>query len=670
LPFNYVFPRNCKEICVSEQFLNGNRPGFCGGLLKKIRNLKVICIRFCFSLVILPVLISAANAESGDELRILQLFYKDSDLVVTPSRYPKPISSVAENMTIITSEDIKSINAHTLSDVLVHVTGVQTAILGTPGSLANVQIQGSETRQVLVTIDGVVQNNLSDGVADFGAIPVQNIERIEIVKGPASSSWGSSLGGIINIITKSPDDSREFGGKVSASIGNRSTGDYRTEFSGKAGGLGYYLEGGGLCSDGLLPHNSVHSGNLYSKFTLNPSDKSTLLLTTGYTNGTRGVAQFQDTGTSFNNDFEYLYSSLAVHHSFTDELSADASLRFMHRDIRLSQNIPATGDQVDVTGREFSYGGALKLAWDHGFSQLVAGTEFDLGRLDAGNVATSAGQSLTKFVAEDLNRYAFFVNDTLAFRKFSFIPGIRYDYTSTNGDFVSPSLGITCILTKDTVLRGYVARGFNIPPLGTTSGSGFFSIPNPNLKMEKVLSYSAGFETAELKYVWLKATFFRHDIDDVLTDEIVSNEPPRFTTINGGKQRRQGVEVEARSMPLFNTSLVAGYTFIDAENRETGQTIPDIPKYTVDVGLQYENKKYFSGNLKGHYIWWNSTPTEKGKYTAMIWDLNIAKTLFARDKRAVEVFFTAHNVFNGSQYPLDIYKNPRRWFEGGLRFEF
>ncbi len=670
MQINYIFPRNCKEIFLSGQFLYGNTVGFRGGILKKNASFKAICVRFCLTVVILPLLVSAANAESGDELRILQLFYKDSDLVVTPTRYPKPISSTAENMTVITSEDIKSINAHTLSDVLLHVTGVQTDILGTPGSIANVQIQGSETWQVLVVIDGVVQNNLSDGVADIGAIPVQNIERIEIIKGPASSSWGSSLGGIINIITKSPDDSRKFGGKASASIGNRGTGDYRTEFSGKTGGLGYYLEGGGLYSDGLLPHNSLHNGNVYSKFTLNPSDKTATSFTLGYTNGTRGVTQIQDTGTYFDNDFEYLFTSLTLRHSFTDELSADASLRFMHRDIRLSQIVPATGDQVDVTDSEFNYGGALKLAWENGFSHLVAGTEFDLGRLDAGNVASSGGQSLSKLVSEDLNRYALFVNDTLAFRKFSFIPGIRYDYTSTNGDFLSPSLGITCKLTKDTVLRGYVARGFNIPPLASTSGTGFFSIPNPNLKMEKVWSYSAGIESAELKYVWLKATLFRNDIDDALTNEILSTEPPQFTTINGGKQRRQGVEVEARSMPLFNTSLVAGYTFIDAEDRETGQTIPDIPKYTVDVGVQYENRKYFTGNLKGHYIWWNSAPGENGKYTAMIWDLNLAKTLFGRDKRTTEVFFTAHNIFNGSQYPLDVYKNPRRWFEGGLRFVF
>ncbi len=581
-------------------------------------------------------------------------------------------------MTVITSKDIEAINAHTLTDVLANVTGVQVSIAESPGSIANVGIQGSDPRQVLVMIDGVVQNNLADGFPDCGAIPVQNIERIEIVKGPASSSWGSSLGGVINIITKSPDESRKIGGKASASIGNKNTGDYRAEISGKAGDLGYYLNGGGLTTDGLLPHNSMYGGNLYFKLLWTPSDRTNLTFGFGYIKGQRGIAEdrIPDSGSPFDGlaehvdgHFEDLYSSISLEHYFTDEFSVDASLKFMHRDVRHVLSIPAAAVEEDVASKDNNYGGSLKIAWEHGFSQLVAGTDFDLGRLDAGMVDVMENQNLAaKFVKGRLDRFAFYANDTLTFGKISIIPGIRYDYTSTNGDFVSPSMGITCALTKDTVLRGYVARGFNIPPLGYTIGTGFFSVPNPNLKMEKVMSYSAGFETAELKYIWLKTTFFRHDVDDVLIPENVS--PESFMIINGGKQRRQGVEVEARSIPLFNTSLLAGYAFIDAKDRDTGQTVPDIANYTVDVGLQYDDARYFTGNLKGHYVWWNPFPGDNGKYTAMIWDLNLSKTVLNRGKKAIDVYFTAHNIFNGSQYLSILNRNPKRWFEGGVRCEF
>lgn len=76
-------------------------------------------------------------------MRILQLYYKDNDLVVTATRTEKPISQVAENITIVTADDIRSMNAHTVADVLDNVTGLQLSNAMGPGSAPNILIQGS-----------------------------------------------------------------------------------------------------------------------------------------------------------------------------------------------------------------------------------------------------------------------------------------------------------------------------------------------------------------------------------------------------------------------------------------------------------------------------------------------------------------------------------------------
>lgn len=186
-----------------------------------------------------------------DDMKVLEMFYEDKELVVTPSRDPKPISQVAENIDIITAREIEAIGAHTLADVLLHVPGVQIDLRGGPGVPANAFIQGSEARHVLVVIDGVTFNTLSDNVADIALIPVQLIQRVEIIKGPASSAWGSSLGGVINVITRNPDDSRWMKGFLSASVGERTTGDFRGEMTGTTTPFSYYLFAGGLTSDGL-----------------------------------------------------------------------------------------------------------------------------------------------------------------------------------------------------------------------------------------------------------------------------------------------------------------------------------------------------------------------------------------------------------------------------------
>jgi vitamin B12 transporter len=609
-------------------------------------------------------------AQPEKEKTTLEMFYDEDDVVITPTRYPKSISRVAENVTIITAEQIQAINAHTVTDVLNTITGVQVVITGGPGSLSDVLIQGSAPNHVLVMIDGVSQNILSEAKADVGAMPVQNIERIEIVKGPASSAWGSSLGGVINIITKSPDDTRKLGGTVSASIGNRNTGDYRGEVSGKVGGLGYYLSGGGLVSDGLRPRNSLNGGNMYTKLQLAATRKADLTFSFGYNAGFRGVGEFPAADLSFDNDFAYLFSNLTLNYLLSNELSLDLSLHTARRDSKLFFNQLSTGirlGNLTRTVNDTDFGGSAKLAWTQKLHQLLAGVDFDLGELES-NSFTNGKQRLDK--------WALFANETLTFGGFSFIPGIRYDYTSSNGDFWSPSMGATYSLADNTILRTYVAGGFSVPPLGFTSGQSDFFRGNPNLKMETVWSYAAGFETAALRFVWLKTMFFRNDINDVVDDGILivddgNEEPTVFRTkINSGKQRRQGVEVEVKTMPVYNTSMLAGYTYLDAKDRATGNEIPGVAKYTIDAGIQYDDKKTFQGSLKGHYIRWQADPDDAGNFNAIVWDLNLAKKVVIGESRAASVFFTAHNIFNSSQFPVGLFRNPGRWFEGGVRFDF
>jgi vitamin B12 transporter len=311
------------------------------------------------------------------------------------------------------------------------------------------------------------------------------------------------------------------------------------------------------------------------------------------------------------------------------------------------------------TGRERSFGGSTKLLWTQKHHELAFGADFEAGQLKA---------NFLKDGKQHLDRVGVFLNDTLTLGKFSFTPGLRYDRTSANGDFWSPSLGVTFSPLESTVLRAYVARGFNIPPLSFTFGDGFFSVANPDLRMDKVWSYSLGLETTLLRYFWLKTTLFRHDISDLqdsvpLGDEI-------FTYKNYGKQRRQGVEVELKTMPLFNTSLTAGYALIDATDRITGADVPDTAHYTWDLGLQYDDRKSFRATLKGHYIRWNGSVPVTTSSSAMIWDLFLAKRFPLSDRREMEIFFSGRNLFNGSQYLIDLYRNPGRWFEGGLRFSF
>ncbi len=172
---------------------------------------------------------SLSFAASGEDLQTLGMYYEANDLVVSATRNPKPLSQAAENITIITAKEIEMMGAHTLVDVFANVPGIQASDRGGPGLFTDFSIQGADFTQILVMLDGVTLNFYANPLVDISGIPLQNIERIEIVKGPGSSSWGSALGAVVNIVTKSPLEGKKIGGTLSFSGGERGTRDSRGE---------------------------------------------------------------------------------------------------------------------------------------------------------------------------------------------------------------------------------------------------------------------------------------------------------------------------------------------------------------------------------------------------------------------------------------------------------
>ena len=113
------------------------------------------------------------------------------DVVITATKTEEEILEVPEHVTIVNAEQIQASGARNLGDVLEGHTGISITDYGPEGSVQSVSVRGSTSSQVLVLIDGVRQNSASSGSADLSLIPIDNIERIEIVRGGSSalSCW-------------------------------------------------------------------------------------------------------------------------------------------------------------------------------------------------------------------------------------------------------------------------------------------------------------------------------------------------------------------------------------------------------------------------------------------------------------------------------------------------
>jgi len=135
------------------------------------------------------------------------------EIVVTATRLATPQEEVGSSVTVITREEIESSQKATIFEILREVPGLDVVQNGGPGGVASVLIRGAKSEHTLVLIDGVEMNDpITPGRSyDFANVTVDNIERIEIVRGPQSTLYGSdALGGVINIITRKGEGKPEF----------------------------------------------------------------------------------------------------------------------------------------------------------------------------------------------------------------------------------------------------------------------------------------------------------------------------------------------------------------------------------------------------------------------------------------------------------------------------
>ncbi|NLG78026.1 MAG: TonB-dependent receptor, partial [Xanthomonadaceae bacterium] len=125
---------------------------------------------------------------------------RNDAIVVTAARVEQPIQDVIGAVSVITRTDIERRGAHSVQDLLRGETGLTVANAGGLGKLSNVFLRGADAEQVLVLVDGVRVGSATSGTTPFEYIPVDQIERIEIIRGPRSSLYGSdAIGGVIQI---------------------------------------------------------------------------------------------------------------------------------------------------------------------------------------------------------------------------------------------------------------------------------------------------------------------------------------------------------------------------------------------------------------------------------------------------------------------------------------
>lgn len=597
---------------------------------------------------------SPLHAKESNEL---SLFFDASEMVESPSRYPKPLSQVTEQVTVFTTEDIERAHVHTIDQFLSEVPGLFMEFLSPDlGQSGHINALGSRNYHTLVLVDGVRQNIGANGTPFIYGLSPSIVKKIEIIKGPASSVWGSSLGGVINIITKDAGTSSRPSGMVTASFGEGPYSAVNGEVQGKAARLGYYFNAAHLDSDGLLKDRYTRNESFYSKFNLPLAHDISLGLTYSDSFPRDKALEWNGAGGKDYTSNHSRFGTFTLDAPFADDFHLHAALsRFMMDFADERDNFTDNSNYFDQTWSEDATEASIRISWTGTRRSAVLGAETRRGSMDYSYDLWPTSFHFDNPTARE-EQIGVYTNASLTFGDFTISPGIRYDRNSNSGDVVSPSLGALYQLAKHTNLRCTIARGFATPYLWTLY-SPFGG--NTSLQQERIWNYQAGIETTYFRHLLVNATVFHHQSKDTLD---ISN------YANNGKMRRIGGELDLETLPWHNLSFKAAFSTASEDNisYENEKT------YAANLTVLYDEPSLGRAKLNGRYVWWNRfvTSATPGTYDDFIWDLVVDKEVMARDNYRTEVFLAAHNLFNGTQsWDVD-YEIPPRWVEGGVTLRF
>lgn len=632
------------------------------------------------TLFLLTALVVAQPALSAEDLshedQLLSMYFSEDELVETATRSPKPISQVAENVTIITAEEIEAMRAHTLDEVLNRQAGVFVSFDGQDFlGHASHHLLGTRRHHVLLLVDGVRLNLSSNGYGLTNFIPLGIIKRIEIIKGAASSTWGSALGGVINVITKDVGKSSSPSGSVNISYGEGHSRDLSADVAGKAGTLGYYLHGGNIDSDGLRLDRYSERDSVYAKTQLQLSHSSRLTLTGGYSDPLNKNLNWSDAwGIPDLNLYEEnrnrnSWATVYVDTTLTKNLSLHLSGQHFDNDFTLDRfSLGGSGGPPgDLIYRENwqdkTNSFASHLTWTAESFTANLGFESSRSELIYENLlgVLWGGPTASKDDPVKETRRGVYANLTYVKGKLSLTPGLRYDYHSQSEASVNPSLGLTYMLSSDTLLRTSIAKGFSAPYLDA-------SADYPDLEAENTWTYQLGMETTRIPSLQLKGTAFHQKIEDAWhTSDTASG-----IWTNAGIIRLNGVELEAKTAVYHGLSLSGNFTYVVEDSMGDGSSKrKNDETYVTNLIFSYHYPDFgLRAELAGHYYWMNEEiKNEEPDYDDFLWDFLIGKD-FVVASTSGEVYLKAHNIFNGNQYWDYEYPNPERWVEAGIALKF
>jgi outer membrane cobalamin receptor len=579
---------------------------------------------------------------------------KLDEVVVTATRIEESIEDVAQDVTVITKKQIESGSYQSISEIIRNVAALNVIEYGNRSSAATVSMRTSTAGQVLVLMDGKRLNKPGDGQVDLNAVsvPLENIERVEILRGASSALYGAdAMGGVINIITKIPDQPVT---NFSASYGRFVTKDISLSTSRKINNAGFYLSLSKESSDGFRKNSDYDAAAVSTKLTYAFTKDIRADITLDYNHkdaGSPGPVTWPSPLAS--QEDENLLAGI-------DVKIRDTLLKLYSHNARIDYVNPGSENN---THRNHILGLDLQHSLSIGPSNLLTGgieiLEEDVNSSDNINDADSIGKhSRTR-------KGIFLQNETSLAEKAILTIGLRYDSIASLDKF-SPKASVLIKLPWQTNLSLSAGQGFRVPEMNALYWPDTdWAVGNPDLKPEKSTEYEINVQKFFGNTGHIKIVGFEKRANDLIQWQEIS--PFKWSPVNVSKARIRGFETEGK-LHLDVLDLGLSYTFMDPEDRTADEKIRFSTRHQIKGSASVYPMKNTAVSFETSYI--SRYVVRKGDPGCyFLLDGKISRKI-KLPKGTTELFITGKNILDRDYQTTKDYPMPPVQFSGGISYSF
>jgi vitamin B12 transporter len=532
---------------------------------------------------------STLNAQETDNTDL------DDTLVVYGIRLDQAATEVGSSVSVLTADQIEALGSNYLLDAVATLPGVTINQNGSFGGAATVRIRGASSAQTLVIIDGVVVNDPTSpgGGFDFSRIDPANVDRVEVLKGPQSTLWGTdAIGGVVNIVTKRPEEGLH--GNVFAQTGSYSSFRGGAEFEGAGERFDFRLAASAISTDGISKADEINGNTEKDGY-----DSNTLSAKGGLRIGGDARLEASLLWTDAESEFDSFsfgdQGNVADGDevSKTEELVGNVTLHLPLFNGKLD-NVLLAG-YSDIDRKSFSNGlpgfsskGDRKIFRYQGTLQLNDDNRLAFGAEQEDSEANDDGTSINGLFA---------LYELQAFDSLTLTAGIRRDDHDRFDAETTGRLAVAYNPHDQITVRASWGEGFKAPTLFQTT---FFccgaTAPNPNLKPERSEAYDIGvvYRTSNARGE-IGLTWFDQDIDDLID----------FSFGIGGyenieKATLSGIEVDGHYRLTEWLDAAISYAYIDAKDGD-GDRLIRVPEHSGDLLFSLNPDGRLSGTVQVKY---------------------------------------------------------------------